>query len=84
VLGYGQNVFADKPWIVNRNDFSKLEKALELAKKKRLVTYDWMTLGGNAAYQLQRDLIEDESVFGVLAKGSAEQPAVRSRTYMRF
>jgi predicted dehydrogenase len=74
-LESGQHVFADKPWIMNVGDFPRLEAALTLAAKKRLVTYDWMTLRGNAAYQLQRDLVMDADLFGEVVPGSVEEPA---------
>lgn len=76
-LAAGQNVFADKPWIISSSDFPKLEAALQLADTKHLVTYDWMTLRGNKVYQLQRDLLMDTSVFGRPQTGSVDNPAVR-------
>src|ERR1700722_17154012 len=45
----GQNVFADKPWIIDSEAFPKLEAALKFAREKHLITYDWMTLRGDAA-----------------------------------
>ena len=39
----GLNVLADKPWLISADDFPKLEKALDLADRKRLVAYDIMT-----------------------------------------
>ncbi len=73
----GQNVFADKPWIISSSDLPRLEAALKMANAKHLVTYDWMTLRGNKVYQLQRDLLMDASVFGRPEAGTAENPAVR-------
>ncbi len=76
-LQTGQHVFADKPWIINEQAFPRLEKALQLAQEKRLVTYDWMTLRAETPYRLVRDLVGDGAVFGTPAPGSVEQPAVR-------
>ena len=76
-LESGQHVFADKPWIISLADLPKLEAALRQAEKKKLVAFDWMTLRGDVAYQLQRDLIRDAAVFGQPAKGSVQEPAVR-------
>lgn len=73
----GQHVFADKPWIIDSEAFPRLEAALELARKKHLVTFDWMTLRSDAAYRLVRDLVRQETVFGVPAPGSLDQPSVR-------
>lgn len=76
-LEEGQNVFADKPWIIALDDLPKLEAAVNLANRNQLVTYDWMTLRGDMAYQLQRELVMDPSIFGHAVTGSLEQPAVR-------
>jgi predicted dehydrogenase len=76
-LQAGQNVFADKPWIIASSDLSKLETALDLAREKGLITYDWMTLRGNRTYRLQRDLVLDPGVFGEPAAGAADRPSVR-------
>jgi predicted dehydrogenase len=76
-LEQGQNVFADKPWIIDSEDFPRLESALKLADSKHLVTYDWMTLRADALYQLQRALVGDPSVFGSAVSGTADEPAVR-------
>lgn len=76
-LRAGQHVFADKPWIIDSEAFPKLEAALKLAREKHLVTYDWMTLRGDPAYRLVRDLVQQEPVFGAPVPGSLEQPSVR-------
>jgi predicted dehydrogenase len=73
----GQHVFADKPWIIDSEAFPKLESALKFAHEKRLVTYDWMTLRGDAAYRLVRDLVRQEPIFGVPVPGSVEKPSVQ-------
>jgi predicted dehydrogenase len=73
----GQHVFADKPWIINTEAFSKLEAALQLAHTKHLVTYDWMTLREETAYRLVRDLAGNAAVFGMPSPGSADKPAVQ-------
>ena len=75
-LGGNQHVFADKPWIIDAEAFPKLEAALKLAHENHLATYDWMTLRGETAYRLLRDLIRQEAVFGTPAAGSAEKPSV--------
>jgi predicted dehydrogenase len=73
----GQNVFADKPWIIDSEAFPKLEAALKFAREKHLITYDWMTLRGDAAYRLVRDLVRQEPVFGAPVPGSIEKPSVQ-------
>lgn len=72
----GQNVLADKPWIINRKDFALLETALNLAKQNRLAFYDGMTERFNVVYRIQRELLRDPSVFGHRLTGTVTQPAV--------
>ena len=60
----GQNVLADKPWIIESKDLPRLEAVLNLADTKRLVTYDAMTQRFDIAYQLQRALVNDADVIG--------------------
>jgi predicted dehydrogenase len=75
-LKAGQHVFADKPWIIDSEAFPKLETALKLARDNHLVTYDWMTLRGETAYRLVRDLVRQESIFGTPVPGSVANPSV--------
>ena len=72
----GQNVIADKPWIVDRQDFSKLEDALNTAERKHLAVYDGMTERFNLVYQIQRELMRDPDVFGLPLAGTPSNPAV--------
>lgn len=60
----GQNVLADKPWIIESKDLPRLEAVLNLADAKRLVAYDAMTQRFDIAYQLQQALVNDWSVMG--------------------
>jgi len=76
-LAGGQHVFADKPWIINADAFPRLEAALALARRKHLVTMDWMSLRSDARYRLVRDVLRREAVFGVPIPGTADQPSVR-------
>jgi predicted dehydrogenase len=75
-LRAGQNVLADKPWIINGKEFASLETALNVARKKHLAFYDGMTERFNVAYQIQRELMRDPEVFGHPLKGTVSQPAV--------
>jgi predicted dehydrogenase len=72
----GQNVLADKPWIIDRKDLSLLETALNLAKQKHLAFYDGMTERFNVVYRIQRELLRDPDVFGQPLTGTVTQPAV--------
>src|SRR5262249_39612942 len=42
-LEAGLHVLADKPWITAADEMPKLERALELAARKKLAAYDIMT-----------------------------------------
>jgi predicted dehydrogenase len=75
-LRAGQNVIADKPWIIDRKDFSQLEDALNTAERKHLAVYDGMTERFNLIYQLQKELMRDPDVFGVPLAGTPSEPAV--------
>ncbi len=72
----GQNVLADKPWIIDSRDLADLEAVLTLASRQELVAYDCMTERFNIAYQLQRELMRDKDVFGTPEIGSVSDPAV--------
>jgi len=75
-LRAGQNVLADKPWIINGKDFASLETSLNIARKKQLAFYDGMTERFNVAYQIQRELMRDPDVFGRPLTGTVSKPAV--------
>lgn len=75
-LRAGQNVLADKPWIIDGKDFGLLETALGIARAKHLVFYDGMTERFNVAYRIQRELMRDPGVFGRPLTGTVSRPAV--------
>jgi predicted dehydrogenase len=72
----GLNVLSDKPWIIDPADFPKLESALATADQKKLVAYDIMTERYEITSILQRELVNDGSVFGSPLPGSEQEPAV--------
>ena len=74
-LRAGQNVLADKPWIIGPKDFASLQTALQVAQEKHLAFYDGMTERFNVAYQIQRELMRDPNVFGHPLTGTIRQPA---------
>ena len=76
-LRAGQNVLADKPWIVDSKHFSLLEDALNTAGEKHLAFYDGMTERFNIVYQIQRELMRDPDVFGRPLTGTPSEPAVQ-------
>jgi predicted dehydrogenase len=75
-LEAGYSVLADKPWIIASADLPKLATALDLADKKGLVGYDIMTERYEITSILQKELVNEPTVFGQLVQGSETQPAV--------
>lgn len=76
----GLNVLADKPWIISSRDLPRLERVLDQATKKKLIAYDIMTERFEITSILQKELVNDEEVFGKLVPGSDEEPAVTARS----
>jgi predicted dehydrogenase len=76
----GLNVLADKPWIIKSSDLPRLERVLDQAAKKNLVAYDIMTERFEITSILQKELVNNEGVFGKLVSGSEAEPAVTARS----
>lgn len=79
-LSAGLNVFADKPWIISSTDMPKLESALDRAERTGLVAYDIMTERYEVTSELQRVIVNSPEVFGQLATGDAQNPAIRAKS----
>src|SRR5579872_6415946 len=75
-LDAGLNVLADKPWILQAAQIAALEEALELADRRGLVAYDIMTERFEPTNILQRSLVSDPEVFGVIRAVNQKQPGV--------
>ncbi len=72
----GFHVFADKPMVIHPNEFKNLEKAFQRAEEKKLLLYDIMTERSEITTLLQKELSQQEDVFGTLIEGSIEKPAI--------
>ena len=72
----GLHVLADKPWIIDADQFPLLEQALNKAEQKRLIAYDCMSQRYEIAYILQREFVNDREILGEPIHGSPELPAV--------
>lgn len=70
----GIHALADKPWVIEVEDLSKLAALLETAKSKHVVFYDSMTQRYEITCLLQKELVNDTEVFGEPVKGSSEEP----------
>lgn len=76
----GLNVLADKPWIITPAGMPALERVLNESGERGLVAYDIMTERYEITSILQRELVNDEAVFGHLAPGSAEEPGIAAKS----
>jgi predicted dehydrogenase len=80
----GLNVLADKPMIIKPEDFPALEAAFASAKEKGILLYDIMTERYEVTTILQKLLSQKNEVFGTLATGSKEEPAVTKVSVHHF
>lgn len=83
-LQNGFHVLADKPMVVESNNFSVLQKAFETAKEKNLLLYDIMTERYEITTMLQKELSMLPEIFGSLEKGSVAIPAVTKESVHHF
>ena len=72
----GLHVLADKPWILRSDELPALEKALAEADARGVIAYDIMTERFEVTSRLQRELVHDPEVFGILERGTEDEPAV--------
>jgi predicted dehydrogenase len=72
----GLNVLADKPMIISPEDFPKLEEAFRVAWEKGVLLYDIMTERYEITTILQKELSQNQEIFGKLLEGSEQEPAV--------
>jgi predicted dehydrogenase len=80
----GLNVYADKPMIISPDDFPKLKEAFRVAEEKGVLIYDIMTERFEVTTILQKLLSMNEGVFGKLAVGTMDDPAVTKVSVHHF
>lgn len=83
-LANGFNVLADKPMVIDSKGFEQLKQAFQLADAKKLLLYDIMTERYEITTMLQRELSQMPEVFGVLEKGTTENPAITKESVHHF
>ncbi|HEY3405454.1 MAG TPA: putative oxidoreductase C-terminal domain-containing protein [Ohtaekwangia sp.] len=83
-LQNGFNVLADKPMVINHQDFEKLRDAFTVAGNQNLLLYDIMTERYEITTMLQRELSLMPDVFGELQKGTPELPAITKESVHHF
>src|SRR5262249_51442229 len=72
----GLHVLADKPWIISAQHLPRLRTVLDEADARGLVAYDIMTERYEITSLLQKELVNEETVFGSILPGTASAPAV--------
>lgn len=80
----GLNVLADKPMCIDEAEFVLLKEAFAAAKKNGVLLYDIMTERSEITTILQRELMAFPAVFGTLAPGTPEEPAVEMSSVHHF
>ncbi len=80
----GMHVLSDKPMAINQVGFRSLVEAFELAESKKVLLFDMMTERYNIYSILQKELVQNPSLFGVLEKGSVDKPAILKSSIHHF
>jgi predicted dehydrogenase len=80
----GLNVLSDKPMAITPEGFALIEEAYRIAGEKHLVLLDMMTERHEITTILQKELSHFPEVFGVLDKGTPDNPAVTKESVHHF
>lgn len=80
----GLNVLADKPMVIEPEEYSLLKEAFAIADEKNVLLYDIMTERFEITTILQKELAQFPDVFGKLVKGTPEEPAISKESVHHF
>ena len=80
----GINVLADKPMVINSDEFEMLKEAFKLAEQNNVLLYDIMTERYEITTMIQKELSLVPEVFGALVEGSVDDPAVTKESVHHF
>ncbi|MEO6436406.1 MAG: putative oxidoreductase C-terminal domain-containing protein [Tepidisphaeraceae bacterium] len=80
----GLNVLADKPMAINPEALKLLVKSFKVAREKGVLLYDTMPERYEITNVLQREVARNEALFGTLAKGTPDQPAITKESVHHF
>lgn len=80
----GLHTLADKPMAIDTAGFEALQRAFALARERNVLLYDIMTERHEITTILQREFSTLEPVFGTLAKGSVDEPAISKESVHHF
>jgi len=78
------HVYADKPMVIEPDEYELLKETIESARKQGILVYDIMTERFEITTILQKELSEFETVFGQLEKGTPENPAISKESVHHF
>jgi predicted dehydrogenase len=80
----GLNVLADKPMVITPEEFPMLMEAFQEAENKGVLLYDVMTERFEITTLLQKEISRIEGVFGTLANGTPEDPAITKESVHHY
>ena len=83
-VGAGFNVLADKPMAINKANFETLKATFAEAEKNKVLLYDIMTERYEITSLLQKELSMVPEIFGILEKGTVENPSVTKESVHHF
>ena len=83
-LKAGINVLADKPMVINTQNFERLKECFRIAEEKGLFLYDIMTERYEITSMLQGFLSQQKAIYGEQLKGSPEDPAIIEESVHHF
>lgn len=83
-LNAGMNVLADKPMVINSDNFGMLLDCFRTAREKGVLLYDIMTERFEISNILQKELTLVPEIFGRLQQGTPEHPAVETESVHHF
>ncbi len=83
-IASGNHVLADKPMVIRPEELPKLEAAFAAAKQKGVLLYDIMTERFEITTLLQRELSMQKELFGVLEKGTPDDPSISKISVHNF
>ena len=83
-LQAGLNVYADKPMATNTRQFEQLKKSIALARENNLALLDIMTERFEISTLLQKELSQIPEVFGELAIGTPDEPAITKESVHHY
>lgn len=83
-LQAGFHVLGDKPMVIDSKSFGALLQAFDTAAARKRILYDIMTERYEITSILQRELSMNPAIFGVLEKGSPENPGIIDESVHRW